>query len=91
LKKKIVTLAEEFERGILPRKEFDRLMAWYNATGKENDKSLYQERVIDRCKFCGQHKEIKTTMTIVFSEFEQSHGPICKDCYSANAIMVQDK
>ena len=66
-------------------------MAWYNATGKENDKSLYQERVIDRCKFCGQHKEIKTTMTIVFSEFEQSHGPICKDCYSANAIMVQAK
>jgi len=44
-------------------------MAWYNATGKENDKSLYQERVIDRCLFCGQHKEIKCNMSIQFSEF----------------------
>ena len=36
-------------------------------------------------------KEIKTTMTIVFSEFETSHGPICKTCYSANAVQVQAK
>ncbi len=60
-------------------------MAWYNATGKENDKSLYRERVIDRCIFCGNHKEIKTKMTICFSEFETNTGPICKTCYSANA------
>ena len=67
-------------------------MAWYNATGKENDKSLYENnRIVDICKFCGQHNEIKTTMTIVFSEFETSHGPICKSCYTANATMVQAK
>lgn len=60
-------------------------MAWYNATGKENDKSLYQKRVIDRCIFCGNHEEIKTTMTIFFSEFETNTGPICKRCYHVNA------
>ena len=61
-------------------------MAWYNATGKENDKSLYENnRVIDRCIFCGNHSEIKTTMTIYFSEFETNTGPICKSCYHANA------
>ena len=61
-------------------------MAWYNATGKENDKSLYENnRVIDRCIFCGNHDEIKTTMTIYFSEFETNTGPICKRCYHANA------
>ena len=44
-------------------------MAWYNATGKENDKSLYENnRVIDRCIFCGNHDEIKTTMTIYFRQ-----------------------
>ena len=64
-------------------------MAWYNATGKENDKSLFQERVIDRCLFCGQHKEIKCNMSIQFSEFEISNGPCCKSCYSANAKVVK--
>ncbi len=60
-------------------------MAWYNATGKENDKSLYENnRIVDRCKFCGQHKEIKTTMTIVFSRRVSwsFHGPICKSMFS---------
>ena len=61
-------------------------MAWYNSTGTENHKSLYEDdRVIDRCIFCGNQKEIKTTMTIYFSEFETNTGPICKSCYSANA------
>ena len=65
-------------------------MAWYNATGKENDKSLYENnRVIDRCIFCGNHSEIKTTMTIYFSEFETNTGPICKSCYHANAKQVK--
>ena len=42
-------------------------MAWYNATGKENVKELYENnRIIDRCIFCGNEKEIKTTMTIFF-------------------------
>ena len=45
-------------------------MAWYNSTGKENHPSLYETRVVDRCLFCGDQKEIKTTMTIYFSEFE---------------------
>lgn len=65
-------------------------MAWYNATGKENDKSLYENnRVIDRCIFCGNHSEIKTTMTIYFSEFETNTGPICKSCYHANAKVAK--
>ena len=50
-------------------------MAWYNATGKENDKSLYENnRVIDRCIFCGNHSEIKTTMTIYFQNLKLTLG-----------------
>ena len=64
-------------------------MAWYNSTGKENHHSLYEGRVIDRCIFCGQHKEIKTKMTIYFSEFETNTGPICKTCYHANAKVAK--
>ena len=48
-------------------------MAWYNATGKENDKSLYENPVIDRCIFCGNHEKIKCEMTIVFSEKSPKH------------------
>ena len=67
-------------------------MAWYNSTGLENHKSLYEETsVVDRCIFCGNHNEIKTTKTIQFSEFETNTGPICKSCYSANAVMIQAK
>ena len=59
---------------------------WATATGKENAKEFYEDnRIVDRCIFCGQEKEIKTTMTIYFSEFETNTGPICKSCYSANA------
>ena len=31
------------------------------------------------------HQEIKTKMTIFFSEWETNHGPMCKDCYHSNA------
>ena len=45
-------------------------MAWYNLNSTDDIvKEFCQERVIDRCIFCGQHEEIKTTMTIYFSEF----------------------
>ena len=65
-------------------------MAWYNATGKENHKSVYEDnRIIDRCIFWGHEKEIKTTMTIAYSEFETNHGPICRTCYSANASTIK--
>ena len=61
-------------------------MAWYNLNSTDDIvKEFCQERVIDRCIFCGQHEEIKTTMTIYFSEFETNTGPICKRCYHANA------
>ena len=63
----------------------NRCMAWYNATGKENDKSLYENPVIDRCIFCGNHEKIKCKMTIVFSEFETNTGPMCTRCYAANS------
>ena len=63
----------------------NRCMAWYNATGKENDKSLYETPTIDRCIFCGDHGKIKCNMTIVFSEFETNTGPMCTRCYHANS------
>ena len=57
---------------------------------RENAKEFYEDnRVIDKCIFCSHHKEIKTTMTIYFSEFEMNTGPICKSCYSANAKTAQ--
>ena len=59
---------------------------WATATGKENAKEFYEDnRIVDRCIFCGQEKEIKTTMTIYFSEHETNTGPMCKSCYTANA------
>ena len=63
-------------------------MAWYNATGKENHKSLFENKIYDRCIFCGDHgKEInRTDFTIQFSEFETNKGNICQDCYSANSV-----
>ncbi len=64
----------------------EKIMAWYNLNSTDDIvKEFCQERVIDRCIFCGQHEEIKTTMTIYFSEFETNTGPICKRCYHANA------
>ena len=58
---------------------------WATATGKENAKEFYEDnRIVDRCIFCGQEKEIKTTMTIYFSEYETNTGPMQKR-YTANA------
>jgi len=63
---------------------------WATATGKENAKEFYEDnRIVDRCIFCGQEKEIKTKMTIFFSEHETNTGPICKTCYHANAKQVK--
>ena len=46
-------------------------MAWYNLNSTDHiAKEFSEERYIDRCIFCGDHKEIKTKMTIFFSEFE---------------------
>ena len=61
-------------------------MSWWNAVGRENAKEFYENnRVIERCIFCGQEKEIKTVMSICFSEHEVESGAMCKDCYAANA------
>tara|TARA_Y100000593_G_C4032690_1_gene201231 strand:- start:71 stop:277 length:207 start_codon:yes stop_codon:yes gene_type:complete len=62
-------------------------MAWYNLNSNDPvSKEFYETKtIIDRCIFCGQHKEIKTKMTIFFSEWETNHGPMCKDCYHSNA------
>ena len=66
-------------------------MAWYNSTGKENHKSLFDNVEYDRCIFCGGSRtEIaRTDFTIMFSEFEYNTGSICKTCYSANAKQVK--
>ena len=61
------------------------MASWQNASGKENHKSLFDNVSHDRCIFCGNHDEIKTTMTIVFSDHETNTGPICKRCYHANS------
>jgi len=67
-------------------------MAWYSSTGKENHKSLFENKIYDRCIFCGGHdKEIyRTDFIIQFSEFEFNKGPICKSCYSANSVKNLD-
>ena len=51
-------------------------MAWYNSTGKENHKSLFDNVEYDRCIFCGGSRtEIaRTDFTIMFSEFEYNTG-----------------
>ena len=66
-------------------------MAWYNSTGKEYHKSLFDNVSHDRCIMCNQDRtEIaRTDFTIMFSEFEYNTGSICKTCYSANAKMVK--
>ena len=64
-------------------------MAWYRGTGKENHHSVYQTPVKNRCGFCGQHKEIRCKMAIVFSEYEYENTDCCRDCYSANAVEVK--
>ena len=61
-------------------------MAWYNLNSTDHiAKQFSEEPYIDRCIFCGDHKEIKTKMPIFFSEFETNTGPICKECFHANA------
>ena len=64
-------------------------MAWYNATGKENHKSLFENPLKDRCGFCGDIKVIKCKMAIVFSEFEYENTNCCRECYSLNAVEVK--
>ena len=57
-------------------------MAWNNAS-----RLKFEDRVVDRCIFCGDHKEVyRKDFVIVFSEFEYNKGNICVDCYSANSI-----
>ena len=55
-------------------------MAWYNSTGKENDKSVFENISHDRCIMCNSDRtEIaRTDFTIMFSEFEYNTGSICK-------------
>mgnify|MGYP003127429691 FL=1 len=66
-------------------------MAWYNSTGRENHKSVFENTSHDRCIFCGGDRtEIaRTDFTIMFSEYEYSTGSICKTCYSVNAKQVK--
>ena len=47
-------------------------MAWYNSTGKENHKSLFDNVEYDRCIFCGGSRTevARTDFTIAFSKFE---------------------
>ena len=61
-------------------------MAWYNLNHTDDiAKEFSQEKIIDRCIFCGNHDEVKCRMTIAFSEFENNTGPMCKRCYAANS------
>ncbi len=51
----------------------------------ENDSRMFgSNREVDRCIFCGGHKEVKKkNFTIQFSEFEFNTGSICVDYYAA--------
>ena len=57
-------------------------MGWYKQHSSFSDP--LDTSVVDRCINCGNHKEVKTTMTMEFGEGNYNTGPICKDCYSAN-------
>ena len=62
-------------------------MGWYKAHATLNKPN--GSRLIDKCLFCGQHKEIKATNFVLeFSEWERETGNICKSCYVANAVKV---
>lgn len=58
------------------------MAGWANGHKYSNDKDLYKEPVIDRCINCGDHKEIKTRITMEFGEGNYNSGPICKSCYN---------
>ena len=66
-------------------------MAWYNSTGKENHKSIFDNVSHDRCIFCGGDRtEIaRTDFTIMFSEFKYRTRSNHKACYSANAKVIE--
>ena len=66
-------------------------MAWYNSTGKENHKSLFDNVEYDSCIFCSGSRTViaRTDFTIMFSEVEYNTGSICKVCYHANAKQVK--
>jgi len=56
-----------------------------NIISENNSRMFSSSREVDRCIFCGGHKEVaKKNFTIQFSEFEFNKGSICVDCYSAN-------
>ena len=64
-------------------------MAWYNSTGKENHKSLFENQSRIAAAFVVEQKIIKCKMAIVFSEFEYENTNCCRDCYSLNAVEVK--
>ena len=57
-------------------------MGWYKQHSSFSDP--LEKPIVDRCINCGNHKEVKTTMTMEFGEGNYNTGPICKDCYLAN-------
>ena len=64
-------------------------MAWYNATGKENHKSLFEKPLKDRCGFCGETKVIKCNMAIVFSSLNMKIPSVAGIVISVMRIKVK--
>ena len=69
---------------------------WATATGKEGPKKEFYEDniVIDRCIFCGQEKEIKTKMTIFFSEHRNKHRAylqnlLSRKCKTSQSCLIK--
>jgi len=59
-------------------------MAWYSS---ENHSHSFENIEYNRCIFCGGDRTAiaRTDFKIVFSEFEEQTGSICKSCYHSNA------
>ena len=58
-----------------------------------NDLDYMKEPKSDRCINCGEHKPVKTRITMEFGEGNYNSGPICVKCYSSyvfNRITYQE-
>ena len=59
-------------------------MAWYS---EQHHSESFSNIEYDCCIFCGGDRTViaKKNFKIVFSEFEEQTGSICRTCYHANA------
>lgn len=59
------------------------MTGWAYGNKYSNSNDLFKKPEIDRCINCGQHKQVKTKITMEFGEGNYNSGPICTSCYSS--------